>query len=150
MNSWILGVFKKILLIYFRGRKEGVGEEQRERDKQTPCWAGSPIQGSILGPRDHDPSWKQRLNWVSHPGVPSSCLNQCALIILILKFPLIWPMGTPSVWLSYPFGISFLTFEHSLAFWYKISRPILYFSFPNPGINHFYEEPWLLLVEDGI
>ena len=29
-------------------------EEQREREKQTPHRAGSPVQGLIPEPRDHD------------------------------------------------------------------------------------------------
>ena len=44
------------------------GGEQRE--KQTPCWAGGPMQGLIPGPQDHDVSRKQMLSWLSHLGTP--------------------------------------------------------------------------------
>ena len=48
--------------------KESTREEERE--KQTPCSAGSPMQGSISGPWDHDLSWRQMLKWLSHPAIP--------------------------------------------------------------------------------
>ena len=56
--------FKKILFIWERDTESkrrstrGWGE-QRERDKQTPCWAESPKKLSLIpGPRDHDLSWR--------------------------------------------------------------------------------------------
>jgi len=39
-----------------------------QREKQTPCWAGSPMWDSILGLQDHDLSRRQSLNQLSHPG----------------------------------------------------------------------------------
>ena len=48
------------------------GEGQREREKQTPHWAGSLMQGLITGPWDHDLSQRQTLNWLSHPGAPGN------------------------------------------------------------------------------
>ena len=62
--------------IYLRERTQGQGREEREkeREKQMPCWAGSPTRGLIpgsrdliLGPWDHDLSWRQTLNRLSHP-----------------------------------------------------------------------------------
>ena len=51
-------LFKNHLFSYLferkREREHEMGEGQRERKKQTPCWAGSLIQGSILGPRGHE------------------------------------------------------------------------------------------------
>ena len=35
------------------------------------CWAGSLTWGSILGPWDHDLSWRKTLNQLSCPGAPS-------------------------------------------------------------------------------
>ena len=33
------------------------GAGEGEGEKQTPVWAGSLMQASISGPRDHDLSW---------------------------------------------------------------------------------------------
>jgi len=46
------------------------GEGQSEREKQIYRGAGSPMQDSIPWPRDHDPSWRQTLKWLSHPDAP--------------------------------------------------------------------------------
>ena len=35
---------------------------------RLPCWTGSPMWSSILGPWDHDLSQRQMLNWLSRPG----------------------------------------------------------------------------------
>lgn len=43
-------------LIYLFEREHKQGEGQKEREKQTPDWAGSLIWGSIPGPLDHHPS----------------------------------------------------------------------------------------------
>ena len=40
----------------------------REKENQAPCSAGSLMQDSIPGPWDHDLSWRQILNRLSHPG----------------------------------------------------------------------------------
>ena len=53
-----------------REREHKQGEWEREREKQTPCWAGSPMWGSIPDPWDHDLSQRQMLNHLSHPGAP--------------------------------------------------------------------------------
>jgi len=59
--------FFKILLVYLREREnEQGGRAEEEREKQTPC----PMQGWIPGPWDHDPSRRQTLHWLSHPGAP--------------------------------------------------------------------------------
>ena len=42
-----------------------------QREKQTPRRAGSPMWGSIPGPRDHDLRQRWTLNPLSHPGAPS-------------------------------------------------------------------------------
>jgi len=46
----------------------GWGEEQRERDEQTPHQVQSPMGGSIPGPQDLDLSRSQTFNRLSHPG----------------------------------------------------------------------------------
>ena len=46
--------------------REGWGR-QRQREKQAPCGAESPIWDSIPGPQDHDLSRRQMLNHLSHP-----------------------------------------------------------------------------------
>ena len=69
--------FLKILFIYLREREHECGEGQRE--KQTPCGAGSLMQGSIPGPWDRDLSLRQMFNRLSHPGTPigSICIMIC-------------------------------------------------------------------------
>ena len=61
-------IFKKKDFIYLFDREHKQGEQQRKREKQTACWAGSLIQDMIPGRWDHDLSWKQTLNQQSHPG----------------------------------------------------------------------------------
>ena len=45
-----------------------------EREKQAPHQTGCPMWGSIPGSWDHDLSWKQMLNTLSHPGSSRSRL----------------------------------------------------------------------------
>jgi len=49
---------------------------QREREKQTPRGAGSPLWDLIPGPRDHYLSQRQTLNRLSHPGIPQHFLKE--------------------------------------------------------------------------
>ena len=53
LNPFIIGFVFFFLRFYLFGRKH----KQGEKEKQTPNWAGSPLWGSIPGPRDHDLSW---------------------------------------------------------------------------------------------
>ena len=76
-NIYSQGLFLKYLFIYclrfylFETVRElEQGEGQREREKQTPHWAGSPMCGLIPGPQDHDLTWRQQVNQLSHPGAP--------------------------------------------------------------------------------
>ena len=69
-------------------REHEQGEWQREREKQTPCWAGSPKWGSIPGPWDHDPSWRQTLNHLSHPGTPSEFYKNISLHAFLVPWVL--------------------------------------------------------------
>ena len=61
--------FKRFYL-FERARKRENMSMGREREKQTPCLAGSPMLDSIPGPWDHDLSWRQAPKWLSHPGAP--------------------------------------------------------------------------------
>ena len=58
------------LEILFERENTSSGQGLREREKQTPHWVWSLMQGSISGLWDHDLSWSQMLNQLSHPGVP--------------------------------------------------------------------------------
>jgi len=61
-------------------REHEQGEDQREREKQTPRWAGSPTR---LHPRTPGPSGQMMLHWLSHRGVPQpSTLNHCFYFIV--------------------------------------------------------------------
>lgn len=64
--------FFQILFIREREneRKNEHKHGARQREKQTPYRAGSPMRDSILGPPDHDLSQRQTFHWWSHPGAP--------------------------------------------------------------------------------
>ena len=53
--------------LFIRAHAQGGGTE-READSTEQ---GSLMRGSIPGPWDHVLSWRQKLNWLSHPGTPS-------------------------------------------------------------------------------
>ena len=55
----------EILFIYLREYEQGEG--QMEREKQNPHWEGNSTWGSIPESWDHDLTWRQTLNWLSHP-----------------------------------------------------------------------------------
>ena len=63
---------------------ERISTEKRE--KQAPPWAVSPMWGSILRPWDHDLSWRQMFNWLSHPGSQRSWLSLLMAIELHLPY----------------------------------------------------------------
>ena len=70
MHETGFNLFFKILFIWESEREQELrgGEGQREREKQTPHWARSPMQDWNPGPWDHDLSRRQTLNHLSHPG----------------------------------------------------------------------------------
>ena len=74
VNFLFIFIFKRFYL--FDSISRG---SSREREKQVPCWARSLMWGSIPGPWDHDQSWRQMLNWLSHP-VP----------LLISNYDMMW------------------------------------------------------------
>lgn len=76
--------FLKILFLFYLTEREITSRQrgrQRERGKQAPCWAESPMRDSIPGPRDHDLSRRQLSNQLSHPGVPPPILPLIHLCI---------------------------------------------------------------------
>lgn len=66
-------LLKKIIYLFEkeweRERESTRGERVRERSSLPP-WAGSLTQGLILGLWDHELSWKQIFNRLSHLGTP--------------------------------------------------------------------------------
>ena len=59
-------VYNSLVLRFYLFEKErermgGEAEGEGENLKQTPCWAWSPMQGSILWPWDHDLNQKLRV-----------------------------------------------------------------------------------------
>lgn len=69
--------------IYLSERERaGVGEEQRERDKQILCWVQSPTCDLIPRPWDHDPCQNQELD--TKPTEPPP---RCPLFYVLLIFP---------------------------------------------------------------
>ena len=68
---WQTLFFLKILFIWERESKSGE-ERQSEMESRLPAQQRHPLpmKGSIPGPWDHDPSWGQTLNQLSHPGNP--------------------------------------------------------------------------------
>jgi len=49
-------------------------QRESEREKKTLRWVESPMQGSNPGSQDHDPSQRQTLNWLRHPGAPNMAI----------------------------------------------------------------------------
>ena len=47
-------------------KKDIMSKVEGQREKQTPYWAGSLMKDSIPGPWEHDLSWRQMLDWLSH------------------------------------------------------------------------------------
>ena len=58
---------------------------EREREKQVPGWAGSPMWGSTPGPWDQELSPRQKLNQLSHPG--AKLFHLCQTSNLPTKLP---------------------------------------------------------------
>ena len=70
-SSVLLFIPSNVLLILCeREGQRQITNGQGHREKQGPRWAGSQMWGSIPGPWGHDPSQRQRLNRLSHPGAP--------------------------------------------------------------------------------
>lgn len=65
---------KYFIYLFERGRESTSrgSRRQREREKQVPHWAGSPMQGSNLRPWDHDLSQRHTLNILSYPVLKKS------------------------------------------------------------------------------
>ena len=72
---WVKSLHSFLFLFVYLFTNEQGREGQREREKQTPRWAGSLTQGWIPGPWDHDLSWKQILNRLNHLGTPEKPLD---------------------------------------------------------------------------
>ena len=67
---WLISFLRFYLFIWER---ESMSWRQRmeaeaEREKQTRHWAGGLTRDLIPGPWDHNLSWRQTLNPLSHPG----------------------------------------------------------------------------------
>ena len=60
--------------------------EGEQRKKLTTCWAGSPMWGWIPGHWDHDLSWRQMLNLLSHLGAPPPTNRITNIFICVKKY----------------------------------------------------------------
>ena len=67
--SLSLSVFKDFIYLFETETAEAE-VWQKEREKQTALWAGNPMWSSIPRPWDHDLSWRQTFNRLSHPDAP--------------------------------------------------------------------------------
>ena len=93
LNSCVFLLFFKNNFIYLLERKRGARESmcsekgQGQMEKQTPCWAGSLMQGLIPELWDHDLTRRQMLNWLSHPGTHElGLLDSTYLLFLSVSF----------------------------------------------------------------
>jgi len=59
--------FKDFIHLFDRESTSRKSSKQREREKQDPHWAESLTPSLIPGPWDHDLSWRQILNQLTHP-----------------------------------------------------------------------------------
>ena len=100
-HSLLIFYFLKYF-IYLKERERETtsqGEGLREREKQTPHWAGSLMRGSILGHRDHDLSGRQTLNWATQ--VPwYSLFNRVCIVVTHCGFSMhVWWLVILSIFL---------------------------------------------------
>ena len=61
--------FKDCIYLFERDRERDSKREspsRGEKEKKAPPWVESLTWGWIPGPQDHDLSWRQTLNWLSH------------------------------------------------------------------------------------
>ena len=99
IQSYIIACWhflKNIFIDSLEKEKESMSSEEEQREKQIPRWAKSPVQGSIPGPWDHDLTWRQMLNWLSHPGTHK------IVILRVLFLLLMWMIQSNSVNHTYP------------------------------------------------
>ena len=68
---FVLFCFLRFICLTQSKRESTSRRSWREREKQAFYWGGSPMQGLIPEPWDHDLSWRQTLNQLSHPGSPT-------------------------------------------------------------------------------
>ena len=80
-SAYIQVFFFKILFI----REQSGRDREMERQRQTPHWARSLMRGSIPGPLDHDLSWGQVLNQLSHTGAPQDRFSMLIWVIRHIK-----------------------------------------------------------------
>ena len=73
---WKIFIFKKRFYLFIWQSMSRGSRRQRRREKQAPCWVGSPTQGVIPGPWGHDLSRRHTLNGLSHPCGNSSFFEQ--------------------------------------------------------------------------
>ena len=68
--------FKNILFIYLKERvREWAVGRGRGKERETDSPPSRQLHtGLISGPGDHDLSWRQLLNWLSHPSAPLSSI----------------------------------------------------------------------------
>ena len=66
----------------------GDGQREREDLKQIPCSVGSPVQGSISAPWNHDPSRNQSwtINRLNHAHASYCWFSKSILPLLTLRF----------------------------------------------------------------
>lgn len=86
---------------------------KEEREKQIPHWAREPNTGLFPGLWDHDLSWRQTLNQLSHSGAPRPFAFN--VIINMFEFKSIFiPCSYYLYFLFFvpPFLPSFVLFEH--------------------------------------
>ena len=72
-RSLFIYFFKDFIYLTERERTQG-GEAASRGRGSSPCWARNLLWGLIPAYWDHDPSRRQMLNWLSHPGALGSDL----------------------------------------------------------------------------
>ena len=136
--SSVTMVFKKnffCVFIYFlreRKRETGASRGGAERGRHKiqsrlqalSCQGRTRHGAQAREPGDHDLSWSQTLNWLSHPGIPSDCVFNATnenVILEILPLPLL-------------FYLSFFLHVSLCGLWHPLS--LSSFSWLSPVTDH--------------
>ena len=92
-ESYFFSFFKDFIYLFEKEHTSGGEKDQREREKQTPCWAGSP---TLAGSQDPEIStWTKGrclTNWATQEPLAESYLMKCNVFVsqmlsLLLTLP---------------------------------------------------------------
>ena len=83
-------------------------------EKQTPCWAWSPMWDSFPGPWDHGLSWRQTLNQLSHSSIPRVAFSwvPCSILHYQSAIAFFLHLQTHIPWTSFSVLYFFISYHY--------------------------------------